>query len=521
MARKRKKRPVNPQSAPSQQPRGEVRSPPVIPESATQTAAETTAPHPELELVLEEDGLKAVVRTIYPQTSTEEILELLRGHDVSSSSFKPAIRRAVEIARETGQVLRDVVVAEGQPPKPSPPPRIEYYLPDGLDSPPPLEPIRQLLTLQDRDEIARTAASLQAWEVKPGDRLAIMIFPEGKAGINVRGQPIPPLFKIVEGGIIDRLQPGPGGELAANGFDFLACIYGYAGLENSQVSVFAPLWIAADDMEACFLNLPRIPGSRAPSPDDLHALLEFSGVTTGIDEEALGSLCQAPANGRSQDTLITLARGRPAVAPKDATPSFSFRYDTRVGTIRSDGSIDFKERNLFPSVQQDALLLECQPSAPGEPGQTVRGEEISVAAPVGAELIAGENVRLEEEDGVQRLYATIEGGVSVKTVEICAPTGVAQAIQYDVAVQQVAQIAGDVGYETGNIEFQGNVLISGSVNAGFCVGATGDIAIVGSVEAGSQVKAGGDVTVQQGIVGLEIPSDQSTRTFVINTQQEE
>ena len=51
--------------------------------------------------------------------------------------------------------------------------------------------------------------------------------------------------------------------------------------------------------------------------------------------------------------------------------------------------------------------------------------------------------------------------------------------------------------------FHGNVIVAGSVEAGFRVKASGDINIKGSVEAGSEISAGGSVTVEQGIVGQE------------------
>ena len=302
---------------------------------------------------------------------------------------------------------------------------------------------------------------------------------------------------------MDRLQPGSGVERDVHGFDYLASIYGYAGLENYQVSVLAPIWISADGMQACFLNLPRFPGSSAPSMDDLNALLEFSDVTAGIDAEAVEGLCQSLADARHKETLIPLARGRPAVPPQNALPTFTFNYEARVGTIRRDGSIDFRERNLFPSVQQDELLLECGFPVPGNPGQTVRGAEIPVAAPIDAEIIAGENVRQETAEDGRRLYATIEGGVSVKTLAIKGPAGTVKSTQYNVAVLPVFQLAGDVDNRTGNIDFQGNVVIGGTVNSGFQVKATGDIAIGSSIEPGARVQAGGDLTVQQGIVGLE------------------
>ena len=118
-------------------------------------------------------------------------------------------------------------------------------------------------------------------------------------------------------------------------------------------------------------------------------------------------------------------------------------------------------------------------------------------------MIAGDNVRLEERQGVQRLISAIAGGAGVQRVELRDQEGAVKAREYTVSVQPVAQISGDVGADTGNIDFQGNVEIQGSVTAGFRVSATSDVTIAGGVEAGARVEAGGNLTVQLGIMGKD------------------
>ena len=489
-------------------------------EGAAEDSTQVTQPNPDLELVLVDDGLKAVVSAVFPHTTSEELQELLRAHDVSPVYFTAAIRKAVETARETGQTMTEVVVANGRPPQESPPPQVQYHAPDGLDELPSLEPVRQLISQHNPDELERAAASVHAWSVKPGDCLATLDFPEAKAGVNVQGRVIPPIYETSDPGIIQKLKPGAGVDLAENGADFMASIWGYAGMEYGQVTVLPAVWVAPNSMEACFLDLPRVAESRFPTKEDLQALLAFCDITAGIDEGAIESLCQAgTAEGIDEGAieslcqagtaegdrphLVTIALGRKA-APAPATdPTFHFKYDARAGTVRSDGTMDFKQRNLFPSVGESELLVEYAHPAPGEPGLTVRGKEIEVAEPVAAELLPGENVILEEEEGVQRLRSQIEGGASVSTAETHDSSGTLLTRQFTVSVQPVASIPGTVDYKTGNIDFQGNVVIGGSIASGFRVKASGDVAIAGNVEPGGIVEAGGDITVQQGISGNE------------------
>lgn len=458
-------------------------------------------PPPPLDLEIAGGGLQAVVRMIYPQTTQEEVIELLRDNGVVFGLDEEAIQQAVAKARKTGQPLRNVVVASGTSPRPPAVPRLEYCLSEGVEALPALEPLHKLLGVRERGEAESGTASLYAWMVKPGTRLAVKVGEEGEGGVSVQGRTVPPPALALSSALATRFLPGAGVELAPNGCDYLAATFGCAGLLGGQVAVLAPIWVAPDGMEACFLNLPLLPGSSAPAPDEVRAALRAAGVVAGLDEAALASLVENAARAAPKARLILLARGTPPPPPRDALPVFHFEYGLRAGAFRPDGAFDFRERNFFPAVQEDALLVERAPPVPGAPGQTVRGEEIPVAAPVRAELVPGENVRLEVQDGAQRLYAQAEGGARVQTMIIRTAEG--QTQQYLVAVLPVTQISGNVDYATGNLDIRGNALISGSITTGFRVVATGDITVAAGVEEGAEVRAGGNVTVKQGIFGAK------------------
>jgi uncharacterized protein (DUF342 family) len=72
-----------------------------------------------------------------------------------------------------------------------------------------------------------------------------------------------------------------------------------------------------------------------------------------------------------------------------------------------------------------------------------------------------------------------------------------QALQQQDAAQTY-HVAGDVGLATGEIEFEGSVIVEGDVNTGCRIEAGGDVEVRGSVYGGI-VEARGNVTVQYGI----------------------
>ncbi|MFW5960617.1 MAG: DUF342 domain-containing protein, partial [Chitinivibrionales bacterium] len=69
-------------------------------------------------------------------------------------------------------------------------------------------------------------------------------------------------------------------------------------------------------------------------------------------------------------------------------------------------------------------------------------------------------------------------------------------------VYKVYAVEGDVDYSSGNINFNGNVVIKGSVLSGFEVKAEGDINIMKTIEGGT-VSSGRDIKVMGGILGTE------------------
>jgi len=69
-----------------------------------------------------------------------------------------------------------------------------------------------------------------------------------------------------------------------------------------------------------------------------------------------------------------------------------------------------------------------------------------------------------------------------------------------ISVSPVYEIKGDVNYHTGNVNFNGSVMIRGNVQSDFMISATDDVEIHGNIEK-AFVEAGGDVRIMGGIYG--------------------
>ena len=447
-----------------------------------------------VDITISEDGLQASVASIGSKSTLEEISEALREkgvvHGVRSSAIVDAIAEA------TGKPVENVVVAQGTPPKPKVPPVLEHKVVGEGDKLPALRAIGKILGLEQTSEIPEAAKDAMALAVKKGDLLAVKSIGEVEPGRTVTDQAIEEMSEEQLG---LQFQPGPGIELSSDRTQYLAKHSGYAGVFDGKVSVLPPIWISKDAMAAAYLNLPLLEESAPFSKADVEDALSAAGVSTGIDQPSVEAVGQSLSEGASDKLLIQLASGTPPEQSVDADPKFSFSTESQAGGVRQDGSIDLKARERFPSVNTDDLLVGCGPPEAGTPGMTVKGEEVEVGEPVAVELVAGENVRSDKDGDIVQLFSQIDGGASIETEDVDNENG--KLIRYTVSVRQVIEVPGDVNYDTGNIDFKGNVEIKGTVVSGFKVQATGDVIVGEGIEDGVEIKADGSLTVKQGIVG--------------------
>ena len=447
-----------------------------------------------VEIAISENGLTATAKSIEPRTTAEEILAALAEAGVVEGRQTSAIINAVSEAQSSKKPVLDVVVAEGTPAHFKVPPQL-VHKPRGEDEKlPTLGTFKQLLGVERPEEVLKAAKGMTVLAAAEGDLLAAKVDGEIEPGKSVKGEEI---RSIGGDQVSPQFTPGPGVTLSDG--EFRAKFPGYVGILDGQIAVLAPFWISPDEMVAAFVNLPRLPGSANYTVKEVSSSLSAAGIKVGVVEERLNALGKGLEAGTVKKVLIPVAAGMFPKQAVDASVEFSIAHESQSGTVSKDGSINLRERSGFPSVAEGDLLATTIPPVLGTPGSTVKGREIDVVGPDLIELVAGDNVRIEEAGEVQRIYSEINGGVSVQKSEKMADD--VTTIQYTLSARDVAQIAGNVDYDTGNINYNGNVEIKGTILSGFSVKATGDVAVLESVENAVEIEAGGTVTVKQGIVG--------------------
>jgi uncharacterized protein (DUF342 family) len=223
------------------------------------------------------------------------------------------------------------------------------------------------------------------------------------------------------------------------------------------------------------------PGPLAPAltVDDVLVALAAAGVTYGLDQDAISAI---PLD---QPGVHVVAHGIEPVEGDDGEVIFEVETTHEVKPAeREDGGVDLYAAATIPKVRAGELLATIIPETPGESGWTVRGEELLARKGRAPKLPPTKNVELTE-DGTQ-MVATIDG--------------LLERSKSRIAVRPDLTINGDVDFESGSVDFHGDVMVTGSVRPGFRVRAGGRVIISGDVDQ-AEIEGESLVWVRGAVVG--------------------
>lgn len=242
--------------------------------------------------------------------------------------------------------------------------------------------------------------------------------------------------------------------------------------------------ITEDDRQAWLYLMPKEDGS-VYTKNELIMILHENEVVAGIDEDLLIAMAKKKVYERE----IKVAEFVEPVNGKDGYYEYFFdiNNETKKPSIREDGSVDYQSMNMVNNVKKGSVLAKYHPAVEGIPGADVRGFEVPVAAVRSLPSIQGKGVIKDPED--ENIYlAAQDGKVELKNGKIM--------------LNNIHQITGDVDQIIGKIEFFGDILISGNVEAGTVIRAGKSLTIEGTVEA-ANLTAGGDIILKRGIQGSQ------------------
>ncbi len=236
-----------------------------------------------------------------------------------------------------------------------------------------------------------------------------------------------------------------------------------------------------DLMEVICRFYPPSEGGGMMTPDEIKKDLQYNQITAEPDDEAIEQFLI----DKKYCTDYVLAKGEPVTPGVDGYVEYMFETDpvARPKT-NEDGSVDFHALNSVRACTEGQVLAKLHKEVPGSPGKNVFGEMIMPNNVKPASIRHSKGSTLSEE-GV--LTADVNGHVSLTDGMVF--------------VSSVLELK-DVDVATGDINYDGNLLVDGNITTGYKVNVTGDIEVRGVIEA-AEVTAGGQVTVAKGINGME------------------
>ena len=256
-------------------------------------------------------------------------------------------------------------------------------------------------------------------------------------------------------------------------------------LIDDILSVRSPLWMDAESVHVYWCLLDHRP--HPVSMEDIQYHLRNLIVAEGINQETISDLLEAVREGNHAKEAHLIAKGTAPEHGQDAHHEMLVDTYARSGIMRVDGSIDFRNLDFLPEISSGQEIAIAHRPTQGKPGKNVHGEIIKGRDGAPAGIKAGKNVRAEEIDGEIHFYATEEG--------------VLKFLRDELSVVDLLIIEGDINYKTGNLEFNGEIFIKGSVGPNFTISAESSITVAGNVESGATLMAKGNVTVGKGIIG--------------------
>jgi uncharacterized protein (DUF342 family) len=237
------------------------------------------------------------------------------------------------------------------------------------------------------------------------------------------------------------------------------------------------LLVSADKLTAS-VQLIKASSATACPPDQVVEFVQQAGlVLSQKEQEQLPGLAAVLTRG-GRAAIATVAHGMAAGKWLD----IDWFIPVGISHLRdySDETIDLHEVSHFINVRAGQPLCQV-PTAP-DPGRDVFGQSLY---PLPCPFQLGARVALDAKD-LSRVIASEAGCI--------------RFLKGVLSVEQTLDLAGDLNFRIGNIDFSGEVNIQGSVLDGFQIKSAKNVTIAGSVGS-AIIEAGGSITIKGGVDG--------------------
>lgn len=200
---------------------------------------------------------------------------------------------------------------------------------------------------------------------------------------------------------------------------------------------------------------------------------------------ALLSTCKKSPSGKS--FRVTIAKGLDIVDGEDSTFEKLVDTDnhrTPEPKVLDNGKVDMLDLGQNITVEPGTLLMKKTPATQGSPGKTITGNIVEQKKGTDIDFVITDNVHVSPNNPLHLIAKT---------------RGIPIDDEGFVRIDDVL-ILNQVDVKSGNIDYQGTVVVTGDIQEGMRLNATGDITVMGLIES-AIVTCDGDLTVKMPIIG--------------------
>lgn len=244
-----------------------------------------------------------------------------------------------------------------------------------------------------------------------------------------------------------------------------------------EVAEHCKIKVSRDEMGA-YLELCGC--AKDLSRTEILKALQQKGICFGIRYDDIDEII----NGKKSGKKFLIAKGK---KPRDGCDGwYEFFFRTQVARTPKElenGNVDYRNIEWFETVQKGQKLACYHNAEQGENGTTVTGQTVFAKRGREQSILTGSGFK-RFFDG-KTYYSDKQGIITLHdfTMEI---TGLL--------------VMDEVNLATGDVNYEGNVLIQGNVSSGSKINTKGDLVVKGYVEA-SEISCGGNALLHQGMNG--------------------
>lgn len=243
-----------------------------------------------------------------------------------------------------------------------------------------------------------------------------------------------------------------------------------------------------DDEMTATLSITSAYGGEPATLESVNEIAKAEGIIRGLSNKLVESVINKSQQLEPGELVQEIvAKGLPA---KDglnskAIPLFESLQDRLLRPKeKGDGKVDMRDFGDIISVKAGTKVLRFEPPTDGRNGYTVTDKPVLAVAGVWGEKKLGAGVA--ESDEEEYIVVATEDGVP-KFEDGC------------VSVEDVFTSPG-CNVSTGNINYDGDIIINGDVSEQMEITSTGNVTVNGFVESATIV-ADGSITIVQGATG--------------------